>query len=439
MKPVLVVGVVRSSALGDFMQYYAAVELLRRHLPDPDLVLAVPGGSGPREMIPGTRVLDGLGEMASVRHFARTVIRRKSEGTEFSGTRLQKEKVSSTQSAIGLLSNQWSHSWRYSRYLQPAIARARSSERFAAAVVGGHTVGRTVLRTCMVDYFVSRTLTKGPVITFPISISKIGVKNVQPNILTKMLKCFDRVFVRGPYSLELLGKYVGKERAEIALDSGFALRGILGPLKRKSVGLRVAILPRLDYFTAYNEPALQDLYISSLAKVTRWLTRSRNAQVYLVPQTLPDEVLGYLGDMAAINRLLGHLGKEKMRVRVFNPRGTELESVAQRYRLFASTDLVLASRMHGGILAMSAGAPTLFCLPTEDTKLLDVMSFLGLSIEDFVIDMFDSRQLQFANFVRKIKKLLDDSSRFSNITTRRVDAALPQAELPAKIIARRLA
>jgi polysaccharide pyruvyl transferase WcaK-like protein len=98
-------------------------------------------------------------------------------------------------------------------------------------------------------------------------------------------------------------------------------------------------------------------------------------------------------------------------------------------------DLVITSRLHGGITAMSAGSPVLFLAPGGDVKVLDVLSSVGLDANDFMIDLFDAKQLRLENLVSRVKVLLDDTDSYQKMVRMSVDAALPQVELPVRALA----
>jgi len=394
----------------------------------------------------GCEVTPGLSEMTSLKYvkemFLATANANRSRQPSLTGhrTSLSEQRMKPRRLDVKrCIADRYRSSTYSIRFVRPAIAGITSG-RFSGVVVGGHTIETAGFLQCVINYFVSRGLAgAGPLVTFPISISAIGVKmhHDQKSLLKRALACFNLLFVRGPHSYEILSEYVPKNRIRMALDSGFGVRLLLGRLARKRDNpgaLRVAVTPRIDFFSAYHEPELRSLYMDSLARVVRWMIRKKGAKIYLVPQSLRDKSFQGLDDTVAIRRLLVALGpRDAAHITSFTPK-----SLADAYSFYNSIDLLITSRMHGGIMAMSAGSPVLFLLPTGDTKVNDVLASLNLNSREFMIDLFDAKQLRFTNMVSKVSTFMRSHNDLSRMITRRIDNALPQVELPAKTFAHML-
>ena len=110
------------------------------------------------------------------------------------------------------------------------------------------------------------------------------------------------------------------------------------------------------------------------------------------------------------------------------------KNLVEVYELYDSSDMVVTSRIHGGISALSLGVPALFVLPLVETKVLDVLSFLGLDINSFLVDMFDADALKSENIINKIGNILENLDYYKKTVESAVKKALPTLELPVKTL-----
>jgi len=440
---ILVSGGVSPSAMGDLLQYYVATELLKKHIPAAQIVFSTPGSnSSLLELLSSVDLIPSLVEISSLSHLVRRI-------SDAMFVKANEEKsnladMASTHQApivdiMRILRTRSPSSWGI-RYLRPAIAKVALRGPFCAGAVSGHTITSSAFFGHVTNYIVSRSLVRGPMVTFPISLSKIGIAvyKKKEKLLERSLRCFDVVFVRGPHSYELASNYVDSRRITTALDSGFGMRLLCGLATsgRKDGVVRIAIVPRREYFFGYGKVRLYDLYLNALVKLIRSLIARGATEVYLVPQSLEDSTHVYRGqrmdDVAATHDLTESLGSElsEGRLKILCPK-----SPVEAYRIFGSMNLVITGRMHGGIMAMAAGTPALFLLPKDDMKVLDVLSFLGLDSSQLTIDIFDAGALRFENLADRVTTLLRDSKQLQRTVTESVERALPLVDLPARVLA----
>jgi len=96
-------------------------------------------------------------------------------------------------------------------------------------------------------------------------------------------------------------------------------------------------------------------------------------------------------------------------------------SLKEIYGFLASVDLLVTSRMHAGITAMGAGVPALFLLPSEDVKVLDILSFLNLEADDFIIDIFNPKTMRAENIQQKFQSMIDNIGDVKQMVDKGID------------------
>jgi len=438
MPKILVIGLVPPSGMGDLLQYHIAIELLKKHVPGSDMLFSIPAcHSNLLATLSGVQVRPSLGEVTTVKYIVKSITGLVPELKQGSCHRRQSSRCGPSTDATGIISRKFYESSFRIRYVQPAIARVMFADSISAGAIGGHTIEAPGFFDYVSNYVSSRAVVKGPLITFPISVSMMALREhrKRQNLLKHSLKCLNLIFVRGPYSYRLLAPYVEEQRIRIAPDSGLGIRLLYGPPRnnRRKGPTRIAIIPRKDYFVFYHKPDLYSSYVDVLVKVIRRLTHGSGIEVYILPHALKEENPSRLDDEVAICDLLSLLNTEKTSktLKIFRPK-----SPMDTYRLFSSMDLVVTSRMHGGVIAMAAGSPALFLLPSEDIKVLDVLSLLHLDEKDFTIDIFNSNELKLDNIMRKIMTMLDNNIEFKKMVTRSVERTQRDVDLPARVLAR---
>jgi len=396
---ILVAGVVAPSGLGDELQYLVGATLITKHLSNAKVDLFIPTGSlnAPLTLIPSSssiRVSQGFPERTSVSSIFRMFVgsgatkqkAQESASPEYN-TKLSKNLVSRLKD---LVSKRYYESTIMATYVRPVVGRFINGLKYDGGFIGGHTIEYSAFFDDLITYNCARFVVKGPLITFPISASHIGLKNRERYLkaLRKALLRLDVIFVRGGYSYEILSRFVHPRRLLVTLDSGFGIRILVenpgNVVRRRS--LVVCIVPRSDYFYFYNLGQLYPRYLLALKRLIRVLISEFDVDVWLVPHTIKSSTR--LGDEYAIHDLLGILDESLRRnIEIKAP-----QNIFDSARIFNSCDMVVTSRMHAGIVSLAYGKPTLFFMPRDDVKVLDILSYLGLSEERYIIDSFNPRE-----------------------------------------------
>jgi len=115
-----------------------------------------------------------------------------------------------------------------------------SEFNFDVGFVGGHTLAGGGLTGYTQFYRSVAFMVKGPIILAPISLSLIGFKHdiKLSRFLKYALKKFNKIYVRGPYTFELIKMLfdIDENRMSMCLDSGFwhLLDPVLSQLVRNS-------------------------------------------------------------------------------------------------------------------------------------------------------------------------------------------------------------
>jgi len=313
-------------------------------------------------------------------------------------------------------------------YLWPAMARSWFGMIADAGVISGHTIEREGFYNYITNYILTKRIVKKGVGTFPISVSALGLKARGNDIgfLRLGLKRLDFIFARGPYSERTFTTLLGcKGKTFRALDSGFGLRLIYERPKWNSGirNLRIVIVP--SYMHAY----MHEQYRRGLTRLVSWVFSKFDCEFYLMPFCI--DASNETKDVRAVNDILsaskGRLTQELKSIKVVD---TAHMSIHEIYEFFGSVDVVVTSRMHAGIMAMSAGTPALFLVPKDDTKILDVLASLGLDTRQFLIDTFNPKEMKDDNVQQKFKSLVDNISTVKQTIDRRIEEALPSVKLP---------
>lgn len=339
-------------------------------------------------------------------------------------------------------------SYLVGKYIGSFLAKSLFS--FSAGMFGGHTIGLPSLDHYMVQYEILRSAVNGPMLTSPISISKLSLEHYKQRISTlkrlkRSLRNFDFIYTRGPHSLEILRDRLDIEEGKVAmaLDSGFGMRLIHPEIHASKTSgkaaLRIVIIPRKEYFYSYDRKDLYKSYLDALANLILWLFRKFDVDVYLATQTVfSDANYNWTSHRAPTDSAIGDLARllERRsnnrclkRLKIVEP-----NNLIDALRLYSSVDLVITARMHAGISAMSAGAPAVFTIPSAEVKILDILTFLGLDISSFLIDVFDVSALRVENFVNKIANVIENLEYNKKIVESAVNKALHTVELPARTL-----
>jgi len=339
----------------------------------------------------------------------------------------------------------------YGKHITPYIidkyvnSFVMKSFSFDASIFGGHTICGGIY-SFIHKYEALRSVTDGPIVTSPISISNLALKHYEQehskfkkSIMLKRLRHslqkFDFIYTRGPYSLKILRDYLNIDEGKVAmaLDSGFGTKLIYPRIKSSKTlnrKLKILILPRKDYFYEYKREDLYKLYLNSFVELILWLSKNFDIEVYLTSQTI-DVKYNMIGGQAAVNDLLSILEKHDNKHLKYL-KSVKPEGLVSACKLSSSMDLVITSYMHGGIMALSLGVPMFFILPSADIKVLDILSFLGLDVNSFFIDAFAPNLLKAENLVNKIGKVVENLKFYKKSLEHTINRTLPTIELPVK-------
>jgi polysaccharide pyruvyl transferase WcaK-like protein len=279
-------------------------------------------------------------------------------------------------------------------------------------------------------------MVKGPIILAPISLSLIGFKHdiKLSKFLKYTLKKFSKIYVRGPYTFELIKILfdIDENKMSMCLDSGFwhLLDPMLNQLVRnghvEKKRVRILILPRMDYFYAYNKNILYEYYLRCLKDLILRLSKKYDCEFIIASYTVDNS--RFSASKAAkdlIYALKNNIEKLDLTDLVYIERPRTL---IDSLRLFSSADIVVTSYMHAGIVALSAGIPTVFILPRFDIKVLDVIRYLNLPVDKFFIDMFNSTFLRSDSVLNLFEGIIKNLEYYKSVITYAVDKALPDAQ-----------
>jgi polysaccharide pyruvyl transferase WcaK-like protein len=432
---ILLAGVVAPSGLGDELQYLVGATLITKHLSNAKVDLFIPTGSlnAPLTLIPSSsliRVLQGFPERTSVSNIFRMFVgsgvtkqeTQESASPEYN-TKLSKNLVSRLKD---LIYKRYYENAIVTTYVRPAVSRFIDGLKYDGGFIGGHTIEYAAFFDYLLTYNCARFVVKGPLITYPVSVSLVGLKRRERYLkaLRKALQRFDAILVRGRYSYDILTKFVDPSRLFVTLDSGFGIR-ILAEnpgnfVRRRS--LVVCIVPRSDYFYFYNLGQLYPRYLLALKHLIRVLISEFDVEIWLVPHTVKSSTR--LGDEYVIHDLLGILDESLRRnIEIKAP-----QNIFDSARIFNSCDMVVTSRMHAGIVSLAYGKPTLFFMPRDDVKVLDILSYLGLSVERYIIDSFNPRE--YDRLPVMVKDVLFNLSQETKTIEFTIGRHLPDVERP---------
>lgn len=454
-KAVAVAGVVTPRGLGDALQYCVTVKLFQKFFHEVDVTFFCPGLEDGffvfKDLNLNAHLLDlgpvgvdyVLPRLLAQSFLHKGTLKHKKKATA-------KAKIKKTSMLLKIIRVMGR---KYEKYMTPYVidkytnSFVMKSFSFDASIFGGHTIGGSIY-PYVYKYEALHRATEGPMVTSPISISKLALehyeqknsklkKTMMLKRLRRSLQKFAFIYTRGPYSLKILRDYLGIDERKIAmaLDSGFGGKLINPGIKSSKTSkkkLRILVIPRKSYFYVYNREDLYKLYLNSLAKLILWLPKNFDVEVYLTSQTI-DVKYNAMGGQAAVNDLLSILKKhdnKHLRYLKYVKPG----SLVNALRLSSSMDLVVASYMHGGIMALGLGVPAFFILPLTGIKVLDILSFIGLDASSFLMDMFDVNLLKTENLVNKIGKVVESLNFYRDTLERAINGVLPTIELPIEKI-----
>lgn len=448
MKKVAVTGMVTPRGLGDALQCSVVVKLVQRFFHKAEVTFLCPDLKSGFSVFKGLNLnvhsldLDACARLLLPSLLHKSTLKRERK----SHSQGSNEKANMLLRIIRVIYKKYERyitPYVIDKYVNPSVMKSFS---FDASIFGGHTICGGIY-LFIHKYEALRSATKGPMGTSPISISKLALQHYEQKnskfkngIMLRRLRHsmqkFDFIYTRGPYSLKILRDYLSIDERKIAmaLDSGFGAKLLypgIKPSERLKKKLKILLFPRKDYFYVYHKREdLYRLYLNSLAELIIWLSKNLDVEVYLTSQTI-DVKYERMGGQTAVNDLLGILKKRNNRHLKYL-KSVKQESLVNAFELSSSMDLVITSYMHGGIMALGFGVPSIFILPSVDTKILDVLSFLGLDVNSFLIDAFAANSLKRENFINKIGKVIENLKFHKKKLDHTMKRNLPTVELPVK-------
>lgn len=286
------------------------------------------------------------------------------------------------------------------------------------SAVAGHTTGYGNYHASMTTYTKALKMAKRSAI-FPLSVSRIDLFRMG-NSLWKVMSGFDVIYTRGLESYFLL-ESVGLGNIDVALDTGFALRKVYPDVKSKKEGekLKVAIVPRKDFFYAYEWYNQYARYLKTLREVAGLLKERYDAEITLVPFSFGYET----SDVHAVEDLIRLAKFEDNTLQTFR------YPVGEGYKKLSEFDLVITSRMHAGIMAMSAGIPAIIVLPRAEQKSVEVLNYLGLDERQHFENMFRLNGL-----LLKVEDMVENISKRKKVVDRAVERRINDVMKPVESI-----
>ena len=458
MKKVAVAGAISPKGLGDALQYYILIRIVDNFFSESEITFICPQLKDELTVFRGLELnahlvdLDPAGHLA-LWHLLRSTIHHKptlkhKQGAASSSQVNNPKTILKIIRVVGRKYEKHFSSYTIDKHISSGLMRHFS---FSAGIFGGHTICGSIY-PYILEYETFRSTVKGPLIMSPISISNIAFEQfrrknstLKNTLMVKRLKQslqkFDFIYTRGPYSLKTLRNYldINEEKSDMALDSGFGLRlfysDILTSKTLRKEKPRIVIIPRKDFFYAHNKENSYKLYLNALVDLIPWLFKNFDVEVYLASQTAVSDVKYFRGsDQAAIEDVLDLLKKRDGNKFIKHLKIVKPDNLVDACRLYGSADLVLTSRMHGGITALGLRVPAFFILPSVDIKVLDVLSFIGLDTDSFFIDAFNANSLRTENILKKVGKILENLEYYKKTVESAVNRAMPTVELPVKTL-----
>ena len=438
---ILCSGIVPATGLGDALQYLVGALLTHKNIPNSEITLSMPNIEHTKHIVAPAltikeakkiKLVPGLYEQVSLISLLKSMNNK--NGPQISSLRLGRR---GTLLPIDLPVPLAMLIYYGAR---PSLCRLLEGLRYDACLIGGHTIEAGAFTTYITTYNCARTITKGPLITFPISASCMGLREKAKllRILKMSLNRLDMIFVRGKHSYNILAKIIKDDyRLDTALDSGFAIKLLYPSLSKssqKTHKLVTGVIPRKDYFYTYNRIRLYVQYLKLLKCLIEDLTKKFDAEVLLIPHSLKSvEKAIDLSDESAVDDLVDILSDHvKEHVKVTKPL-----NVLDSLKIINSCDILITSRMHAGIIALAYGKPAMFFMPKEDIKVLDVLSTLGLDEKLYIVDSFNPRE--YGKLISITSDMVQNLSRETKVVEYAVNRHLPEAEKPVILMRKLLA
>lgn len=295
------------------------------------------------------------------------------------------------RSALAALAASWlfiAASWLWARV--PAIGRllpeswrsvlreAREAD-LAIAVPGGYLMAQGPGDFWWLSHFCTlwACIAAGsPVVLSPCSIGPFSPR--YRRLAGLLLRRVDRIVLRERRSLGfVLDLGVDPRRVQAATDMAFALEPEDGPPPRRGAGPRIGISVRRWGFPGHPDPLrLWGRYLEAMARVADWAVTEVGAEVVLVAQAV-----GSGGDDAEVSRAVVRASSQPERMAIM---GEDVELDALR-TVYGDLDLLIGTRMHANLLALTSGVPVVAI--AYEAKTRGIMEDLGLEL--YVVEISD--------------------------------------------------
>lgn len=417
----IVIGLVEAAGLGDLVQYLTATLLVRMHI-KAKVYLSIPQVLLAKVLLRGCLNSDNIELHKCI----------------CSGLRLTGKKslhiygqhhAFASHTCVATFIDRILKNRLYIEMLNPAITKMRSRRKYDFGVLGGHSVDENAVvkggfLSALMFYNVARSISTGPLITFPISITPkvLELPDKYVNMFKRALGKLDAVFVRGYASLDTIRRMDRNIHVFTAPDSTLALNMFFNAYsdgERDRDKIRVVIVPRKEYFVTFSILDRYKVYILQLAKAIRNLWEKFDSEIVLL-----SHYIGFSSDFTAIRDLIKALGRLSSRVRICIPK-----SLLEDIRIISSADIIITGRLHAGLIGMSYGKAVLFTLPAFDVRLRDVFSLLNLDIESYLIDIHSRDSL--GDMLSKLLEMVNCLKYYSHKISRAVHKAMSYTAIPA--------
>lgn len=241
-------------------------------------------------------------------------------------------------------------------------------------ITGTNTLQGTVTVFMQLHAIAIGTLLKKPVILCPQSIGPFG-NRVQEILASAVLKRVTYIFARESYTLQtLLHLRVPADRIGLAPDAAFLLSRSSGNLpgdlyaKRRANAYQpiVGITVR-KWFSREEE---QDAYEKEIAKFIDTAVAQQNASIICIPQVIAP--FGKDDDRETSERVWSRLHSKQSCILI-----TDNYSIAELKKIYARCDVLVGTRMHSCIFALTELVPVVAI--AYEYKTDGIMGDLGLS------------------------------------------------------------
>ncbi len=419
----ILVGVYPATGLGDLVQYVTAVLTLLNNVKDVHLDVSIPNYILARKYV--SRIMNCRNVMLIRGLFECSL---KGEGVwvrSFKGIR--------SRNLLDCIRRMFVSSNVFLEYGVPVLSKAMNNA-YDFGCIGGHSVDDNAVKSSGIVsattyYRGARSIVKGSLVLFPCSITNtinlIHLKKVK--LFKEALQKFDLVCVRGFYSRKTLEKFIDSSRIIISPDTTFAIRTLFRDLyvnfnKGHKDKYRVTLVLRRDYFINFNQISKYSVYLKTLLHLVEMLyTRYDIETILLIHEIFEDS--------KAVKDFIKLLKRNKHRdsINVIIPK-----DLFEDMRWLMSSDVVISSRLHAGLIPLSMGIPTFFILPRNDIRILDVFSLLRLDLNFFVIDIFSPAEIN--GLSKKVIDVVEDISKYKSTIEHAVNRTEKLVFLPAKIL-----